>query len=141
MSSKKPVILFVHGAWHTIAHYQTFLDILKTAGYTVVAPTLPSNSDPVPENATEADVKLFSETALKLAEEGHEIIAVSHSYGGVVSTEAFTGLGIKNRKSLGLQGGIRTIVCIAGFLLGTGMTLEGSSPVETLGWCAYEVNH
>lgn len=141
MSSQKPVILFVHGQWHTLKHYQTFLDILGAKGYTIVAPDLPSSLDQMPKHPAEADIELFSDTARKLADEGNEILAVAHSYGGVVATEAFSGLGIKTRREQGLPGGICSIICIAGFLLGIGMTLEGSAPAEIVGWCAYEASY
>lgn len=137
----KSVILFVHGAWHEAVHYQNFLDLLKAKGYTVVAPDLPSGLEPTPENPAEADIMLFAETAKDLADKGHEIVAVSHSYGGLVSTEAFTGLGLNTRKAQGLRGGIRTHICIAGFLLGPGMTLDGTAPLpeDGQGWAVYKV--
>jgi hypothetical protein len=95
----------------------------------------------MPENPSEADIKLFSDTARTLADEGNEIVAVVHSYGGVVATEAFSGLGIKARKAQDLQGGIRSIICIAAFLFGQEMmTLEGSAPAEMVGWCVYKVS-
>jgi alpha-beta hydrolase superfamily lysophospholipase len=94
----------------------------------------------MPENPAEADIKLFFDTARTLADEGNEIVAVVHSYGGVVATEAFSGLGIKARKAQDLQGGIRSIICIAAFLLGQEMTLEGSAPAEMVGWCVYKVS-
>lgn len=140
MAPRKPIILLVHGGWHTLEHYRTFLSILEAKGYTVVAPDLPSSLEPTPDNPAEADIKLFSDTARVLADEGNEIVAVVHSYGGVVATEAFSGLGIKARKAHDLHGGIRSIICIAAFLLGKEMTLEGSAPAEMLGWCAYKVS-
>jgi pimeloyl-ACP methyl ester carboxylesterase len=106
----------------------------------VIAPDLPSGLEPTPENPAAADIKLFSDTARTLADEGNEIVAVIHSYGGVVATEAFSGLGIRARKEQNLRGGIRSLICIAAFLLGKEMTLEGSAPAEILGWCAYEVS-
>jgi dienelactone hydrolase len=138
MASKKPVILVIHGGWHTVEHYRAFIDILQEKGYTVVAPELPSGLEPTPEYPAEADLKVFSDTARKLADEGYEIIAVPHSYGGVIATEAFSGLGVKTRKAQGQPGGIRTMICIAAFLLGYGMTLEGNAPADALGWCSYE---
>jgi pimeloyl-ACP methyl ester carboxylesterase len=130
MASKKPIILFVHGGWHTLEHYRTFLDILEAKGYTVVAPDLPSGLELTLENPAEADIKLFSDTARTLADEGNEIVAVVHSYSGVVATEAFSSLGIKARKAQDLQGGIRSIIGIAAFLLRQEMTLKGRALVE-----------
>lgn len=137
------MILFVHGAWHTRVHYQKFIDILEAKGNTVVAPDLPSGLEPMPANPTEADIKLIADKAKELADKGFEIIAVSHSYGGLVSTEAFSGLGLSSRAAQGLPGGVRTIICIAGFLLGPGMTLDsvGPLPADGTGWAVYEVRH
>lgn len=57
-----------------------------------------------------------------------------------MATEALSGLGVEDRKAQGLQGGVRSLVFIAAFLLGKDMTLKGSSSVERLGWCAYEAS-
>jgi hypothetical protein len=76
IASKKPIILFVHGGWHSLEHYRTFLDILEAKGYTVVAPDLPSGLELTPENPAEADIKLFSDTARTLTDEGNEIVRV-----------------------------------------------------------------
>ncbi|KAJ2983893.1 hypothetical protein NQ176_g357 [Zarea fungicola] len=138
--TQKPLILFVHGAWHTKAHYADFINLLQTKGYTVIAPDLPSSLEPSPPNPTEADIKLFADTARDLADQGNEIVVVSHSYGALISTEAFTGLGLSSRNTHILPGGIRTHICIAGFLLGPGMTLEAAAPLPSdgLGWASYE---
>ncbi|KAJ2978963.1 hypothetical protein NQ176_g3525 [Zarea fungicola] len=138
--TQKPLILFVHGAWHTKAHYEDFINLLERKGYTVIVPDLPSSREPSPPNPPEADIKLFADTARHLADKGNEIVVVSHSYGGLISTEAFTGLSLSNRRVHDLPGGIRTHICIAGFLLGPGMTLEAAAPLPSngLGWAFYE---
>lgn len=99
MASKKPIILFVHGAWHTLEHYRVFLAILQRKGYTVIAPDLPSRVVETVVDPTKADIELIAGIARNLANEGQGIVAVAHSYGGVVATEAFSGLGIEARRS------------------------------------------
>jgi len=139
MASEKPTFLFVHGAYHRPAHYQDFIDRVTHAGYDVIAPELPSGRLPTPAHPPEADVDLFATTARELADQGRELIAVAHSYGGVVATEAFYGLGVQARKTQGLPGGIRLLVFVAAFTLAPGMTLEKTAAAETVGWVRYEV--
>jgi pimeloyl-ACP methyl ester carboxylesterase len=140
MSAEKPVIIFVHGAWHQLMHYEQFLRSLRNKGYTVVSPELPSCSDNVPTNPTEADIELIRTESRKLVEDGKEVVAIAHSYGGIVMTEAVYGLGIKERTRKGLQGGIRTLIYNTAFLPSINVCLEDAANISLFDWLEYKVS-
>ncbi|KAK1768171.1 hypothetical protein QBC33DRAFT_585125 [Phialemonium atrogriseum] len=121
MASKKPIIMFVHGAWHTLEHYRVFLAILQSKGYTVIAPDLPSRTVETVVDPTKADIELIASIARNSPTKGKGF-----------------GLGIEARRSQGLNGGVRRIVIVAGFILEKGVCIETSAPIDSLDWCYYE---
>jgi pimeloyl-ACP methyl ester carboxylesterase len=89
-------ILVIHGAWHYPEFYASFCKSLEDLGYEAVCPRLPTcNNDAPPTQKLADDVALIRQTAQSLLEGGKTVIAVMHSYGGVVGTEALHGLAIK----------------------------------------------
>ncbi|KAL0932690.1 uncharacterized protein CTRU02_211653 [Colletotrichum truncatum] len=134
----KPTVILVHGAWHSPAHYQEFLDVLEEQGYPCVAPSLPSGDVVPPENPPEADASCIREIAQNLVDQGKEIIAFGHSYGGTVVTNAFTGLGIRTRAAEGKSGGVRWLVYCTAFILVQNESLDGAAPPEATPWQRHE---
>ncbi|TQN67140.1 hypothetical protein CSHISOI_08374, partial [Colletotrichum shisoi] len=124
----KPTVFIVHGAWHTPAHYQPFVDVLEEKGYPCVGPELPSGDTLTPESAPEDDIRLVRKIASGLAEQGKEIVVLAHSYGGTVSTEALSGLGIKDRTVAGKAGGVRLLVYLAAFIAAGEELLQDFAP-------------
>lgn len=89
-------MVVVHGAWHTPFHYNGLLRAFNDAGYEAVCPLLPTCNNAVPPNKTLADdVALIRRTVEQLRAEGKEVVAVCHSYGGIVATQALNGLRLK----------------------------------------------
>lgn len=137
---EKPVIVFVQGSWHQLLHYEQFLCSLRNKGYTVISPELPSCSDNVPTNPTEADIGLIRAESRKLVEDGKEVVAIAHSYGGIVMTEALYGLGIKERTGKGLQGGIRMLIYNTAFLPTIHVCVEDVANISLFDWLEYKVS-
>lgn len=129
----RPVVLLIHGAWHTPAHYYPLLHALTVAGFLTLCPQLPTCNNIVPPPYSLADdVGMVREVALDLADRGHPIIALMHSYGGVVGTEALAGLGWHARRKYRPNdseevehpvGGVVALVYMASFLLPVGFSL------------------
>ncbi|KAH8763615.1 Alpha/Beta hydrolase protein [Diaporthe sp. PMI_573] len=96
MSSSKPVIVLVPGAWTPPTAYHKLTDILKSPpyNYTVVRSAL----EP-------------------LVTAGREVVLVMHSYGGVVGSSASKDLTKKDRQAVGLPGGISHLFYISAYLL------------------------
>ncbi len=87
----EPAVLLVHGGFHLPETYAPFLDDLSRAGFVVRCPRLPTNGDVRPPKATfEDDVKTVRAVTSDLANAGHRIIILAHSYGGLVASEAVT---------------------------------------------------
>ncbi len=142
--NQRPLVLLIHGAWHTPAHYRTFLDAVEAAGYQTAAPELVSSgAGATAGNPAEADVGLITRFARELIDgddgEAREVMVVAHSYGGIIAQAALAGLGVRTRRALGLKGGVTRIFLVAALVLAVGQTIESVAPSETAGWCRYEV--
>ncbi|KJZ73458.1 hypothetical protein HIM_07252 [Hirsutella minnesotensis 3608] len=150
MTTQKPSIVLIHGAWHTTAAYRTLLDMLEARGYPTVAPELPSGAAETPPDPPEADIRCAAEAIRTLVEappqegtgagSGNQVIVIAHSYGGTVATEAVAGLGLRERQDRGLLGGVRMVIYVAAFVLQEGAYLDMYAPIETVPWCEYQGN-
>ncbi|KAI6083041.1 Alpha/beta hydrolase fold-1 [Hypoxylon rubiginosum] len=124
MAEVKPTLILIHGAWHTPNTYSKFTTALKLAGYEVHVPALPSMNQARPPNAD-----LYTDTALirsyveSLIDAGRTVVAIMHSYGGMVGTNALCGLGVEQRSALGLAGGVSHLIYICGFALAEGQSI------------------
>ncbi|GLA07841.1 hypothetical protein AnigIFM60653_009080 [Aspergillus niger] len=61
----------------------------------------------------------------ELADQGHYVTVVAHSYGGAVASGAAEGLGVAERRAAGKAGGIVMIVYLVAFVVPKGQTLLG----------------
>lgn len=114
MNSTKPVIFLITGAWHTPYHYQLLSNRLRHQGYTVQCPLLMTNNNAKPPNKTlDDDVEQIRDMALRYLDAGQDIVALMHSYGGVVGSNAFAGFGAADRKS---GGHVKALVYMAAFI-------------------------
>lgn len=121
----RPIVLISHGSWHTPAHYHPLIHALTANGFPTICPPHPSCSNELPLTASLADdVARIHATALDLASRGHSIIAIMHSYGGVVGTEALAGLGFHERAARQEPGGVIALIYMASFLIPVGASLD-----------------
>jgi pimeloyl-ACP methyl ester carboxylesterase len=122
----QPAILFVHGAWHCPEHYTDLVKAVNQKGFLVVIPRLPSmNGDKPPTKGLADDIICFHHEASKLLEAGHRVLVLSHSYGGIVSTNALTSdLSISARQKAGKPGGIIHLVYMCAFLPQKGESIK-----------------
>ncbi|KAJ9313059.1 hypothetical protein DTO271D3_6661 [Paecilomyces variotii] len=96
--SKKLTIVVIPGAWHVPATYAKLTVALRDAGYEVHIPTLPSVSNERPPKADlYADTEVAKDFVSKLADGGHTLIMILHSYGGQVGTNALAELSLQAR--------------------------------------------
>ncbi|KAE8379017.1 Alpha/beta hydrolase fold-1 [Aspergillus bertholletiae] len=95
-ASRRPTFLIIHGSWHHPELYGAFCKAIENCGADVICPRLPTaNGECPPTTSIEDDVTLIRATAQSLLQEGKEVYAVMHSYGGMVGTDALAGLGIQ----------------------------------------------
>lgn len=84
-----PTIILVPGAWHKAELYAPLLNSLTRMRFPVVAPSLPSVGGT--SDNFDDDVRLIREAIAAEVLEGHDIIMVMHSYGGMVGSAAVKG--------------------------------------------------
>lgn len=109
-----PALLLIHGAWHHPEFYAPLCKSLEALNYEVVCPRLPSCNDAVPPTKSlHDDVALIRATAQTLLNGGKRVVAIMHSYGGMVGTEALHGLPIEH------------LIYMTAFLPSSGKSLAG----------------
>ncbi|KAJ1326162.1 alpha/beta fold hydrolase [Microdochium nivale] len=89
----KPVVLLVHGAWHSLGHYNHLIKSLQATDHTVVAPQLASAGigELVIGKDLADDVARIDDVADSHIEEELGIILVAHTYGGLPGTNYLEG--------------------------------------------------
>lgn len=126
MVSTKPTLILIHGGWHTPNTYSKFTSALKSAGYEVHVPPLVSMNGARPPNADLAtDTALIRGYVESLTDAGRTVIAIMHSYGGQVGTNALLGLGLESRAKQGLTGGVAHLIYMCAFALPEGGSMVG----------------
>jgi pimeloyl-ACP methyl ester carboxylesterase len=88
--TKATAILIVHGAYFLPPAWTPFTNSLTDAGFIVRCPRLPTCADKTRTATLEDDVRVVQQAALELREQGHSILFLAHSYGGIVVSEAIT---------------------------------------------------
>jgi pimeloyl-ACP methyl ester carboxylesterase len=121
--SSRPSIVIVPGAWHSPAHYARLAALLQGSGYPCVTVALPSVSDSPPPQAFEADVSAVRNALFGFVNDGRDVIAILHSYGGIPGSEAMRGLAKTERSAAGGDGGVVGILFIASMLVPQGESL------------------
>ncbi|KAI0419307.1 alpha/beta-hydrolase [Xylaria grammica] len=124
----RPSVLIVRGGWHVPQNYAKLVAALESLGFEVHIPRLPSidNVRP-PRSDLSDDTKVIRSFAENLLKEGKTIIALLHSHGGQVGSNALYGLGLEARSAQGLSGGISHLIYLAGYML-----LEGTKMIDKI---------
>ena len=114
-------ILFVPGFWEGPAPFARVLSLLQSQGYSAQAAVLPSTGKASPGNpGMKDDIAAVRSTIAELVDAGEIVVLVLHSAGGFLGSNAAEGLDLKARRKLGLEGGIRRIVFLAGAIFPEG---------------------
>ncbi|KAI1641856.1 alpha/beta-hydrolase [Daldinia loculata] len=125
-TTTKPTIIIIHGGWHVPESYEDLITALELAGYEVHVPRLPSINQVRPPNADLSDdTALIRSYVESLVRAGRTVVALTHSYGGQVGTNALYGLGLEARSSKGLKGGVSRLIYMTAYA-GT----EGTSMMD-----------
>ncbi|GAW24126.1 hypothetical protein ANO14919_137070 [Xylariales sp. No.14919] len=124
----KPTIFIVHGGWHVPESYNKLVTALEAEGYEVHIPRLPSTNQVRPPNADlESDTSLIRSYAESLVSAGRNVVALLHSYGGHVGSNALHGLGIEARAAQGLRGGVSHLIYMTAYAVA-----EGAATMDTV---------
>lgn len=140
MASKAPSVLLIPGSFSAAATYAPIRHALVAAGVDIQVlqlPTVRLDNDDRPAPPMYDDAKLIIREIEKLADDGKDVIVISHSYGGVPLTQAVVGLGKPSRQRHGKQGGIVGLGFITSLVPAVGQSaseiLIGDGTEETVG--------
>ncbi|KAI7779318.1 hypothetical protein LA080_000989 [Diaporthe eres] len=123
-ATARPTIIIVHGGWHTPASYEKLTSALEDSGYEVHCPRLLSVNEARPPNAgLSDDTALVRSYVESLVQAGRSVVAIAHSYGGQVITNALCGLGVDARAAKGLKGGVWHLIYMAAFAVPEGVAM------------------
>jgi len=124
MADSLPTIVLVHGAWHTPPNYGSYINALKSQGFKVLCPKLPScNGKSPPDSSFAEDVAMIHNAVEPLVEAGERVLMLMHSYGGAVGTDAVEGLTFADRKAAGKLGGVVHLFYMCAYILQPGTTI------------------
>ncbi|KAM0280038.1 hypothetical protein ACHAO9_011431 [Fusarium lateritium] len=117
LTTEKPVIAIVHGAWHRPSHYKAFAQSLTSKGFTVIQPE--NVTAGIPEDIKGKthldDVEAIRKALQPSLDEGKRIILICHSYGGIPGSAAVDGYQVHEREEKGLSGGISHVIFVTSF--------------------------
>ncbi|KAI8626312.1 alpha/beta-hydrolase [Xylariaceae sp. FL1651] len=118
MAAPKPVIVIIHGAFLGPPCYAKLTTTLKAAGFEVHVPELPTlNGDRPPTTSLSGDTEFIRSYVEKLLDAGHTVVAIMHSYGGQVGSNALAGMGTESRAARGLKGAVSHLLYMCAFAL------------------------
>ncbi|KAE8384289.1 hypothetical protein ETB97_009827 [Aspergillus alliaceus] len=122
-----PALLLIPGSWHTPQSLKYLQSHLESQGYPTETISHPSNGSVPPTETLSDDTTYLRTTLTRLIEEEHKsVVLISHSYGGLVMSNASAGFGKPDREARGLDGGIILLVYMAAMVVGEGQSLFGS---------------
>ncbi|XDG00629.1 hypothetical protein ABKA04_000244 [Annulohypoxylon sp. FPYF3050] len=120
----KPTLIIIHGAWHVPENYAKLTRALESQGYEVHVPRLPSVNGARPPNSDlTTDTHLIRSYVESLVRAGRTVLAIMHSYGGMVGTNALHDLGVSARQALGLRGGVSHLIYMAAYAVPEGTAM------------------
>lgn len=123
--SSKPILVFVHGSWHSPEHFQPLFENLKAAGYECTGVSLPSNQDEgIPYSLTDDTLAVRATVEGQLA--FNDVVVFAHSYGGVPTMNALEDLEKPRfRAHVGRETKVLAIGLMCAFWLPAGQSVLG----------------
>ncbi|ROV97140.1 hypothetical protein VMCG_07461 [Cytospora schulzeri] len=128
----KPAILLVQGSCQIPEAYGKLASALRSRGFFVAHPHLPSLSDHDSPDFAKRDLTddaraIEAEAKRLVVDEGKNVMVVMHSYGGLVGSDAIPeDLSLQSRHQRGLTGGVFRLFYFAAFVLDQGKSVLGT---------------
>ncbi|KAL3423657.1 hypothetical protein PVAG01_05404 [Phlyctema vagabunda] len=139
MSSTKPNVVIVPGAWQKATGFAGLVESISAAGFpaeVVPLPSVGSFQDPLP--GLPEDVVAVRNVVGKFVDEGRDVVLLCHSYGGVVSSCAVEGFDFASRKAEAKTGGVIMTIFMAAFMVPKGNSLLDLLGGQPLPWMRIE---
>ncbi|KAH9885907.1 alpha/beta-hydrolase [Xylariomycetidae sp. FL2044] len=131
----KPTLVLVPGACARPEFYDTVVEPVRAKGYEMkglhlpcVAPS-PEPYDHDPPNMYD-DAAFIAKEVEKLADEGKDVVLVTHSYGGAPATQSTKGLTKAERQKEGKPGGIVRLAYMTSLVPALGQTAGAVLPSD-----------
>ncbi|KAH7089541.1 Alpha/beta hydrolase fold-1 [Paraphoma chrysanthemicola] len=127
----KPNVVVIPGAWHAPHYLDAVSGKLEKQGYTIHARKMPAVGATTPPKDLSEDVAAARALVEEAIGSGNDVIAIVHSWGGIVAGTGFVGLGKKEREAEGKKGGLIRVGYLAAFIVPEGVSLMdaiGGSP-------------
>lgn len=128
----KPAILLAQGSFQLPEAYAKLVTALRTHGFEVAQPRLPSLSDHnsldfAKRDLTDDSRAIEAEAKRLVVNEGKNVMLVMHSYGGLIGSNAISKeLSLQSRRQSGLPGGVFRLFYFAAFVLDEGKSVLGT---------------
>lgn len=127
-NSVKPAIVIVPGSFSPASFYHDVVDALQSHGYEALVETLQSSArSPLQDEQAatmQEDADFFHGIVEKLADQGKDVVIMTHSYGGIPGTECSKGLSKKERRAAGKTGGVSRFVYVTSVVPVPGKSLK-----------------
>jgi hypothetical protein len=140
MTSSKPTVLFIPGAWHLPDVFEDTRAALAARGFPSVAVGLPAIGAEPPTKGLKDDTVAVHQEIGRLSDESKQVVVVGHSYGGMVGAGAVKGLGFAERQKAGKNGGVIMLVYMAAFVAKSGTSLLDMLGGKWLPWMKLDVS-
>lgn len=141
-------ILLIPGAFGQPVFYSSITDAVTAKGYEIKGIPLTTVNleagDPGPgiPGTMYTDAALIASEIENLADEGKDVIIITHSYGGVPGTESVKGLAKEDRKKQGKKGGVVRLAYMTSIVVPIGGSTYGmlsTVPPENQGQTTVDV--
>lgn len=120
----KPTLIVVPGAWHSPEVFAGVSTKLSSFGYKCIpVPLLAAGHEPAVADLT-PDTANVHRVVLEEIEQGHDVVVVGHSWGGMIIGGALDGLSKAEREKEGKKGGVVKLAYLCAFVPPEGVSLS-----------------
>ena len=120
----KPTLIFVPGAWHTAEVFNTVIAKLSSHGYKCIKVTsLAAGHEPAVTDL-QPDTENLHRIVLDEVDQGHDVVVVAHSWGGLLAGGSVDGLSKTEREKDGKKGGVVKLAYMCAFVPPEGVSLS-----------------
>lgn len=127
--TNKPVLILLHGAWHSSECWQKITPELEAKGYKCIVPQLMFAGHEPPVRSIQPDVNQVQALIQIELSAGNDVVVLSHSFGGTVGCSSVEGFTRNNATKVGnATGRVIGLIAISALLIPT-----GKSPNEAAG--------
>ena len=119
----KPTMVFIPGAWHTPEPFKVIVAKLSILGYKCIPLSLLAAGHEPAVLDLQPDIDIVHRTVQDEVDQGHLVVVVAHSWGGIIAGGALDGLSKTEREKSGRKGGVVKLAYMCAFIPPEGVSL------------------